>query len=165
MDVFFNIYNLLVGIKSNKLLILLTILTEVLMRENYEDITNYEILNSSPIITVTECKATNTHGYIKGSLNNNTGNLIPIKYLKINLYNKDGIYLGSEYKELKNFHPNETINFDINYNYNNVDKVILGITDTMTKNENFDFFSNIEDEQLRIALPIAGLLVLYTILP
>ena len=30
--------------------------------------------------------------------------IIPLKYLQINLYDKDNVYLGSEYKELKNFY-------------------------------------------------------------
>jgi len=35
------------------------------------------------------------------------------------------VYLGSEYKELKNFYPQETMNFDMNYDYLNVEKVTL----------------------------------------
>ncbi len=140
-------------------------LTSLAMRENFKEIANYKIIGTSPIITVTKSEATNTHGYIKGTVTNNTENIIPLKYVKINLYDKDEIYLGSEYQEIKNFYPKETINFNINYRYNNVDKIVVGLTDEKTKDEIYNFFSDIEDDELAIALPIAGLLVLYTVLP
>lgn len=145
--------------------LLITALTNFTMRDNYKDITNYETKSESPEIIVSECKAARSHGYIKGSVTNNTEELIPLKYLQINLYDEDGIYLGSEYKELKYFNPQETINFDINYNYNNVDKVTLNLVDDIPEKESSNLFSGINDEQLKIALPIAGLLVFYTILP
>ena len=106
-------------------------LTSLAMRENFKEIANYKIIGTSPIITVTESEATNTHGYIKGTVTNNK----------------------------------ETINFNINYRYNNVDKIVVGLTDEKTKDEIYNFFSDIEDDELAIALPIAGLLVLYTVLP
>lgn len=145
--------------------VLISFLTNIAMRDNYEDISNYEIKSESPSITVTESKATYSHGYIKGTVTNNTGDHLPLKYLEIDIYDKEGMYLGTEYKELKYFNVDETISFDINYSYNNAGKLVLNITDEMTKKEKYNFFNNIEDEQLKIALPIAGLLVFYTILP
>lgn len=90
---------------------------------------------------------------------------MPLKYLQINLYDKNDVYLGSEYKELKYFNINETIKFDINYRYNNVDKITLKITDEISKNENNYFLNNVEDETLKLALPIAGFLALYVLIP
>lgn len=145
--------------------IMLSGLTSLAMKENYKDITNYKIVENSLEITVSESRATNNHGYIKGSVTNSTKEIIPLKYLRISLYDESGVYLGSEYKELKNFYPKETINYDISYNYNNVDKIILDFTDKITENKVYNFFSNIEDKELEIALPVAGFLVLYTILP
>lgn len=145
--------------------IVIGFLTKVAMRENFKDISNYEIKCESPIISVEENRATYSHGYIKGTVTNNTGKHLPLKYLQIDLYDKDGIYLGTEYKELKYFNVDETISFDINYTYSNVGKAVLNVTDEMTKKESYKFFNDIDDEQLKIALPIAGLLVFYTILP
>lgn len=141
-----------------------TILTSFLMRDNYKNI-NYEIESETSNILVTECKAANTNGYIKGSVTNNTEELIPLKYLEINLYDKDGVYLGSEYKELKYFNPKETINFDMSYNYLNIDKVELGLVDKIPEKESSGLFDNIEDEQLKVAVPIAGVLLLFAIIP
>lgn len=145
--------------------IVIGVLTNVAMRDNYKDVTNYEVKCESPVISVDECKATYSHGYIKGTVTNNTGKHLPLKYLQIDLYDKDGMHLGTEYKELKYFNVDETINFDINYTYSNTGKVVLDITDDMTKNESHNFFNGIDDEQLKIALPIAGVLIFCTILP
>lgn len=147
------------------LFIVIGILTNLAMREDFKDITNCEIKCESPAIAVSESKATYSHGYIKGTVTNNTGKHLPLKYLQIDLYDKDGMYLGTEYKELKYFNVDETISFDINYTYNNAGKVVLDITDNMTKKEGFNLFKDIDDEQLKIALPIAGVLVFCAIIP
>lgn len=140
-------------------------LTYVAMKDNYKDLNNYEIKTDSPKIEVTESRATRTHGYIKGSVTNNTGEFMPLKYLQINLYDENDVYLGSEYKELKYFNINETIKFDISYRYNSVNKITLKITDEIAKNENNYFFNNVDDETLKLALPIARFMTLYAMMP
>ena len=141
-----------------------TFSTNFLMRNDYKN-TKYEIKAESPVITVAECKAAYGTGYIKGSVNNDTQEIIPLKYLQINLYDKDDVYLGSEYKELKNFYPQETINFDISFNYLNIDKATIDFVDKIPQKKSFNLFEGVDDETLKIAAPIAGLLVVYTILP
>jgi len=141
-----------------------TLSTNFLMRDVYKN-TNYEIKVESPVIEITECKAADSNGYIKGSITNNTEEIIPLKYLQVNLYDKDGVYLGSEYKELKNFYPQETMNFDMNYDYLNVEKVTLDFVNEIPEKKGFNLFENVDDQTLKIAAPIAGLLVLVTILP
>lgn len=135
------------------------------MKDNYIDIKECEIKSEAPQIIVTEAKAARGHGYVKGNVINNTDVTLPLKYLKINFYDKDDIYLGSEYKELKYFIQKEKINFDIEYKYQNVTKIKLYIVDEIPQTNRHNYFENIEDEQLKIALPIAGALMLYTILP
>lgn len=108
--------------------VLSTVLTNFLMRDDYKNI-NYEIKSEVLQIQVTESMAANSNGYIKGSITNNTEELIPLKYLQINLYDENNVYLGNEYKELKNFYPQETINFDISYEYINTKKVELNLVD------------------------------------
>lgn len=135
------------------------------MKDNYRDITNYEIKSETSEIVVTESKAARSHGYIKGSVTNNEESIIPLKYLQVKLYDEDGIYLGSEYKELKNFYPKETINFDINYRYNNVNRISLDLVDEIPEKAKYPLLGEIEDDKLNVALPIAGLLMLYVIIP
>ncbi|MBQ2917200.1 MAG: hypothetical protein IJE59_03370 [Clostridia bacterium] len=143
--------------------ILSTILTSFLMRDDYKNI-NYEIKSETSNILVTECKAANTNGYIKGSVTNNTEELIPLKYLQINLYDENDVYLGSEYKELKNFYPKETVNFDMSYEYLNIDKVTLIFIDKIPEKEAFNLFEGIDDETMSLAAPVGGTLVLSTFL-
>ncbi len=144
--------------------LIITLLTNLLMRDNYRAI-DYKVKSNLLEMKVVECKAAYSTGYIKGSVTNNTGELIPLKYLQINLYNKDDVYLGSEYKELKNFYPQETINFDIGYDYINTDKVVLGLIDEIPQKEQNNFLVDLGDEQLEIAAPIAGTLLLFAIIP
>jgi len=144
--------------------ILVTLLTNFLMRNDYKN-TNHDIKIESPAIAVTECKSAYANGYIKGSITNNTGEIIPLKYLQINLYDKDKVYLGSEYKELKNFYPQETINFDISYSYLNIDKVELSFVNEIPQKKGFNLFEGVDDETMAIAGPIGTLLVVATVLP
>lgn len=145
------------------LFIVITLLTNLTMRDEYKNIKNIVINIQSLEVKVTECKVKSSSGYIKGSVTNNSNEIIPLKYLKINLYDKDDVYLGSEYKELKSFYPKETINFDIKCNYMHIEKVTIDLVDEIP-DAVIAFLNDIEDEQVRIALPIASILMLQTIL-
>lgn len=148
-----------------------TILTNFLMKDDYKKI-NYEIVCSSPEIIVTECEATNSNGYVKGTVTNNTGEHIPSKYLQIDIYGENDIYLGSEFKELKYFNINETINFDINYKYSHANKLVIGVSDKILQEENqknntvagVNIEPEITEETIRVAKPIGTLMVLHTAL-
>lgn len=108
---------------------LIGFLTNLVMKDNYHDVSNYEIKTVSPEIKVEEFKVEYSHGYIKGSVTNNTGKHLQLKYLRIDLYNKEGKYAGTEYKELKYFNVNETIKFDLNFRYREIEKATLSIVD------------------------------------
>ena len=141
-------------------------LSNLPMRDNYKDL-SYEIKTTSPEIKVEESKVEYSHGYIKGSITNNTGKHLQLKYLRVDLYNKDGKFAGTEYKELKYFNVDETINFDINFKYENVNRVELKIVDKKEEIEKRGLLDSVnwEDDDVKIAAPIAGLLVFHTILP
>ena len=154
---------------------LTTFLTNGLMKDNYKNITNYEIKCESPKIVVSECKAARSNGYIKGNVTNDTGEHIPIKYLQIDLYDENDVYLGSEFKELKYFNVNETISFDINYKYNNINKLVIGVTDKTIQNEEKEEQKDytigdvkiepiITEDTIKIAVPIGTFLVMNTAL-
>ena len=63
--------------------IFVSVLTNFLMRDDYKN-SIYEIKTEIPQISVTECKASYSNGYIKGNVTNNTGEIIPYKYLQVN---------------------------------------------------------------------------------
>lgn len=152
--------------------LLISGLTNIVMGDNYVD-TSYEIVCSSPEIIITDCKATTTTGYIRGNITNNTEEHIPIKYLQIDIYGENDVYLGSEIKELKYFNVNETINFDINYQYNNVDRLVIGIADKILEEEKekeantvagIEIEPEITEETIKIGVPIGIMLSFNTLL-
>lgn len=145
------------------------IFTNLAMKEDLLDITNHEINITSPKVKIIESKASYSNGYIKGEIVNNTGEHIKDKYLQFDFYDKDGIYVGTESKEIKYFNVNEKINFNISYKYQNIEKIKINFVDEVIKPKNnmpsiFNL-ENIDDEQIKIALPIAIVLGLYVILP
>lgn len=161
MKKFFIYFILFVG-----LYLFVSLMTNLGMKEKYEDITNHEILVESPKVTILESRVTYSYGYIKGNVLNDTGEHLKDKYLQFDFYDKDGLYVGTESKEIKYFNVDETINFDLNYEYTNVERIRISFVDEVTKPQasSFNIF-NVEDETLKIALPIAAVIGLFVILP
>lgn len=115
------------------LYIFVTLLTNFSMKEKFKDIQNIQINTNSPKIIIEDSKATYSHGYIKGNINNDTGEHIKDKYLQFDFYNKDGAYVGTETQEIKYFNVNEKVNFEIQYNYKNVNSVKISFANEITK--------------------------------
>ena len=150
------------------LFLLIGFLTNYEMKENYRDIKDYKIKTISPEIKVDEFKTTRTEGHIKGNVTNNTGEYFENIFLKINLFDKDDIYLGSEYKELKYFHNNEVIKFEIEFKYRNIAKATIEITDTkqeVEKDLSFHSFLDLEKDEMKEIIPLGILFVIYPFLP
>lgn len=135
-------------------------LTYIATKDNYKDLTNFIITTESPRIEVTESKAAYTHGYIKGQVTNDTGKHIQKTYLQLDFYDRDGIWLGKELKELESFNVNETIKFDINYTYTDVDKIRLNVSDEIIEAPKTEVQKTIEKWW-----PIAGIITLIYVLP
>lgn len=156
------------------LYIFVTVLSNVEMKERFKDIkNNCEITTNSPKIEIKECKVTNSSVYLKGTITNDTGEHIPIKYLQIDIYGENNVYLGSEFKELKYFNVNETINIDVDYKYNNVARLVIGITDkTIQEKEEkkkndiagVEIKPEITEETIKIGVPIGIMLSFNTLL-
>lgn len=161
MKKFFMYLILVVG-----LFVFVNLMTNLAMRENFTTITNHEIVVESPKVTVSESKATYSYGYIKGNISNDTGEHLKDKFLQFDFYDKDGIYVGTESKEIKYFNVDETINFDLNYEYTSVNKIKISFVNEVIKpqTEHLNPF-NVDDETLKIALPIAAVLGLFVIIP
>ena len=100
----------------------------------YKDITAYEIRVSNPSVTITEAKATNVNGYIKGEIINNGSETISGGYLCFVLFNENFESVGNEYIEIGTLNPQETKTFEVNFKRNNVDRFIVGLADTNSQN-------------------------------
>ncbi len=142
------------------LYLLVNVLTYLATKDDYRDLTNFNIATESPKIEVTESKSAYTHGYIKGQVTNDTGKHIPKTYLQIDFYNKDGVWLGKETKGLESFNLNETIKFDISYTYTDVNKIRLSISDEIIEAPKTKAQKTIEKWW-----PIAGIITLIYLLP
>ena len=105
------------------------IATYVCVNSMYETITQYEIQAETPIVTVSEAKATNVNGHIKGTVTN----IIPVKiegkYIKFTFYTENGVDIGNEYVEIGTIKPQETKTYEVKFKYPNVEKFIITIVD------------------------------------
>lgn len=113
------------------LLIVAYIIVEVLVyfltKTYYKDLNNYDILVESPVIEITESKVSKSKGYIQGNITNDTGELMRNLRVKFDFYNKQGKYVGSENKTIDVFNISERLNFDIKYEYDDVNEIRISI--------------------------------------
>jgi len=104
-------------------MIAVRVLVHFITKEYYKDFNNYEIAVESPKIEITESKLSKNKGYIKGKATNNTDSLIENIEIVFEFYNENGTKIGNEVKDIKYFNVNETVNFDIKYEYKNISKI------------------------------------------
>lgn len=144
--------------------------------EKYAQLKNYEIKTDSPKIEVTDFMGNNSSGYIKGNITNNTGEHIKDKYLKFGFYNKSNNLIAAKYQEIKYFNVGEKINFNIDFNYKDIQKVQIELVDEVEKigtnsntqtNKNSSKIGNnvfellkpeITEETIKIAIPIVSVM-------
>ena len=146
------------------------------VEEKYVQLDNYEIKTELPKIEVTEFMGNNSSGYIKGNITNNTGEHIKDKYLKFGFYNKSNNLVAAKYQEIKYFNVDEKINFNIDFNYKDIQKVQIELVDEIeqiktnsniqadknSSNNNNDVFEllkpEITEETIKIAIPIVSVM-------
>lgn len=113
------------------LLIVAYIVVEVLVyfltKTYYKDLNNYDILVESPVIEIKESKVAKSKGYIQGNITNDTGELMRNLRVKFDFYNEQGKYVGSENKTIDVFNISERLNFDIKYEYDDVNEIRISI--------------------------------------
>lgn len=96
---------------------------------------------SSPEIIISESKATYINGYVKGSIKNNTEEIINNKYLKIDMYSARNVNLGTKYIKIDNLQLNATQEFEMWYKFTDVNYVIITTTDDVQNVETDAFLS------------------------
>ena len=101
---------------------------------------DYQIEFDNPQVTISEMKSTKLNGYLKGKINNNTGEVITGKALKFDYYSKNGVLVGTKYSKVSNVLAGETLDFESRFNFNDVDSVKVSIVDALEMDESkFDF--------------------------
>ena len=81
----------------------------------YNDITEYSIRSGNPNITVTEAKATNVNGYIKGEVKNESDSQINAGYLCFLLFDENYELIGTEYIEIGSLSAEETKTYELKF--------------------------------------------------
>lgn len=118
-----------------------------------------KVYTNSPEIIIGESKATYVNGLVKGSIKNNTGDIINDKYLKIELYSARDVKLGTKYVKIENLEVNKYQNFEMWYKFNDVDYANITVTDNINNTVEEEFLS----QETTSALILGTLLVLYFI--
>ena len=99
------------------------------LKNSYKTISG-EIKSVSPQITVTQAKTTDVNGYVNATVKNNSEEEIKLKYIKLDLYSRNDVNLGTEYLELTNLKPSEEKEIKIEYRYSNVKYYVISSTDS-----------------------------------
>ena len=100
-----------------------------------------QIPNNIPNLTINDCKATKINGYVKGSIKNNTNQIINKKYVKIDCFSESNIKLGTKYITIENLEPNKEKEFEMYFKFSNVNYVIVSTTDNITDATEEEFLS------------------------
>lgn len=95
-------------------------ISKVGLKNTYKTISG-QIKTASPEIVVSEAKATDDSGYVKGTIKNNTETDIEKTFIKVDIYSKRNNILGDEYLEVPGLKAGESKEFEIKFRHNNVD--------------------------------------------
>lgn len=101
------------------------------LKNTYKEIPGI-IDTSSPEIVINEVKTTDVDGYAKGTIKNNTEESIDKIYIKLDLYSKRDINLGTKYLEIKSLNKEQNLDFEIQFRYSNVDHYKITCIDSKT---------------------------------
>lgn len=118
-----------------------------------------KVYTSSPEVIVGESRATYINGFVKGSIKNNTEDIINNNYLKIELYSTRDIKLGTKYVEIKNLEAGEYQDFEMWYKFTDVEYANITVTDNIENASEEEFLS----QETATYLVFGTLIVLYFI--
>ena len=107
-----------------------SVATVMTIKTMYHNIKVYEIQSEVPTVTVSEAKATNVNGYIKGEVINESESEISGKYLCFLLYNNKSELVGTEYIEIGTMSAGATQNYELKFKKEKVDRFYITTTDT-----------------------------------
>lgn len=100
-----------------------------------------QIPNDIPKLIIKDSKATSINGYVKGSIKNNTDDIINKTYVKIECYSERNIKLGTKYILIENLEQNKEKDFEMYFKFSNVNYVVISTTDTPINATEEEFLS------------------------
>ena len=115
------------------------ILIYLFLKGSYKDITG-ELASDN--IDVTQAKATYVNGYIDGKVINNTDDVMLNQYVKIEIYSKRGVCLGTKYVEIQNIEAGETKDFHMGYKYTDSYRYKVSVVNNVSEATEEQFISD-----------------------
>ena len=110
-------------------------------------------------VTIYQAQATKVNGRIKGTIYNDSNNLITDRYLKINLYSERGNLLGTKYIDLLGIRENETRNLEVYFKIQDVDYYEISFTEEKEEQEKLpEMVKDLTKEQIIFGTAIAFLI-------
>ena len=128
------------------------------IKTTYQDLTKFTIEAPNPKVKIYESKATYINGYIKGTLLNNEEQMIENRYVKFEFFSERDIYLGKKYIKIDKLVPNQEKEFEVKFNFENVDHYKITLAD---ENEEIPEADLTLDEETKGLLLITTLIFLY----
>lgn len=108
-----------------------------LLKNSYTKIKDYNIDVTGLYVDVTEAKASNWNGNVKGVVKNNTEEVVENKYLKFNFMSKKDCLIGEKYVKIDRIEPGQLRNFEVDFDYDNIKTFKIELTDTMPEGVSF----------------------------
>ena len=113
------------------------IMINVFINISYTDIKDYQIEPNDIFVDVTEAKASNRNGTIKGIIKNPTENTIENKYLKISMLSKYGNVVGEKYVKIDKINSEQLLKFEVSFDFDNVKTFKIEVVDNKPEEEDF----------------------------
>lgn len=118
------------------------IMIDVAIKSSYNPIDTYKIEEQGIELDILEAKATYVNGYIGGTIENGN-DFISKTYLKIDLYSKNDICLGTKYATIENLEQGEKREFRMGFKFTDVEYAkIVRVNEIKAETKDEDFKSD-----------------------
>lgn len=104
------------------------IMIDIALKTSYDPIDTYKTVPNGINIDINEAKATYANGYVGGTITNKNETTLNT-YIKIDLYTKRDVCMGTKYVEIKDLKQDETKDFRMGFKYTDVDYAKITLVD------------------------------------
>lgn len=108
------------------------LMINITLKTIYEPIDTYKSEPEGIGIDIKEARATYVNGYVGGNISNKNSTISKI-YMKIDLYTKRDVLVGTKYIEINNLKQNQTQEFRIGFKYTDVDHANINLINEVSK--------------------------------
>lgn len=108
------------------------IIINITLKTIYEPIDTYKTEPEGIGIDIKEARATYVNGYIGGNISNKNST-ISKTYIKIDLYTKRNVLVGTKYIEINDLKQNQIQEFRIGFKYTDIDHVNINLVNQVSE--------------------------------